>query len=166
MTNSDYITCVEQYSDMVFRIAFSYFGNQADAEDLMQEVFLKILQAERVPETDEEKKAWVIRVSVNQCHSLFRAPFRKRNVWLTDYEWASFADDSSLEEDVTRRYSLYTAVMSLPDKCRIVVHLYYYEDLSIRSIADILDVKETTVQTRLARARARLKKALGDDFLE
>lgn len=166
MTNSDYITFVEQYSDMVFRIAFSYFGNQADAEDLMQEVFLRVLRTDSLPETDEEKKSWLIRVSVNRCHSVFRSPFRKKNVWLTDYEWASFADDSSLEEDVTKRYSLYKAVMSLPDKYRIAVHLYYYEDLSISIIADILDVKETTIQTRLARARAKLKETLGDDFLE
>ena len=109
MRNADYITCVEQYSEMVFRIAFSYFGNQEDAEDLMQDVFLKLLRTDQLPDTDEQKKAWLIRVTVNQCHSMFRSPFRKRKTWLEDYEWNSFADESSVEEDVTRRYTVYSA---------------------------------------------------------
>ena len=65
---------------------------------------------------------------------------------------------------MTRRYTVYNAVMSLPDKYRIAVHLYYYEDLLIDEIAEVLHVKATTVQTRLARAREKLKKALEDDF--
>lgn len=164
MRNADYITCVEQYSEMVFRIAFSYFGNQEDAEDLMQDVFLKLLRTDQLPDTDEQKKAWLIRVTVNQCHSMFRSPFRKRKTWLEDYEWNSFADESSVEEDVTRRYTVYSALMSLPDKYRIAVHLYYYEDLPIREIAQLLHAKETTIQTRLARARAKLNDALQEDF--
>ena len=164
MKNADYITCVEQYSEMVFRIAFSYFGNQEDAEDLMQDVFLKLLRTDQLPDTDEQKKAWLIRVTVNQCHSMFRSPFRKSKTWLEDYEWNSFADESSVEEDVTRRYTVYSALMSLPDKYRIAVHLYYYEDLPISEIAQLLHVKETTIQTRLARARAKLKDALQEDF--
>lgn len=164
MKNTEYIPCVERYSEMVFRIAFSYFGNQADAEDMMQEVFLKLLRQNQLPGSDEQTKAWLIRVTVNQCHSTFRSPFRREKGWLTDYEWNSFADKTSLEEDVTRRYTVYNAVMSLPDKYRIAVHLYYYEDLLIDEIAEVLHVKATTVQTRLARAREKLKKALEDDF--
>ena len=76
----------------------------------------------------------------------------------------SFADETSIEEDVTRRYAVYSAVMSLPDKYRIAVHLYYYEDLPIDEIAEVLHVKATTVQTRLARARDKLKKVLKEDF--
>lgn len=164
MSNTDYITCVEKYSEMVFKIAFSYFGNQEDAEDLMQDVFLKLLRTDQLSETDEQKKAWLIRVTVNRCHSVFRSPFRKRKTWLADYEWNSFADASSVEEDITRRYSVYSALMSLPDKYRIAVHLYYYEDLPIREIAQLMQVKETTIQTRLARARAKLKDVLKEDF--
>lgn len=164
MRNTEYISCVERYSEMVFRIAFSYFGNKADAEDMMQEVFLKLLHQDQLPESDEQIKAWLIRVTVNQCHSTFRSPFRKKKVWLSDYELNSFADETSIEEDVTRRYAVYSAVMSLPDKYRIVVHLYYYEDLPIDEIAEVLHVKATTVQTRLARARDKLKKVLKEDF--
>ena len=166
LNNAEYMTCVKRYSEMIFRIAFSYFGNQADAEDLMQDIFLKLLKTDQLPEPEDQRRAWLIRVTVNQCHSTFRSPFRKRKAWLTDYEWDSFADDTAVEDDVTRRHCLYNAVMSLPDKYRITIHLYYYEDLSVDQIADLLHVKATTIQTRLARAREKLKAILGEDFSE
>lgn len=164
MTRAEYIDIVEKNADMVYRIAFSYFGSKADSEDVMQEVFLKLHNCDRIPESDSARKAWLIRVTTNQCHSLFRSPFRKRRVWLTDYEWDSFADEGSLEDEITRRHAVYTAVMSQPAKYRIIIHLYYYEDLSVAQIASLLHVKETTVQTRLARARDKLKVMLKDDM--
>ena len=80
LTRAEYIDIVEKNADMVYRIAFSYFGSKADAEDVMQEVFLKLHNCDKIPETDDARKAWLIRVTTNQCHSMFRSPFRKREL--------------------------------------------------------------------------------------
>ena len=147
---------------MVFKIAFSYFGSKADAEDVMQDVFLKVLRGSSLPEREDDLKAWLIRITVNRCHSIFRSPFRRRAEWMTDYEWGNLPEPGSMEDKVATKQTVYQAVMRLPAKYRLVVHLYYYEDMQVKDIAKTLGIKETTAQTRLARARKMLKRDLKD----
>ena len=114
---------------------------------------------EREPARDERLRAWLIRVTVNECKSLWRSLWRQR-VELRDirdgdappFEEPAFAD--------TSHEALYAALGALPEKCRIVVHLFYFEGMGTRRIAEVLGIKEPTVRTRLVRARKLLKQSL------
>lgn len=153
MEEEEYDRIARNYTDVIYRVAVSYCKNPEDAQDVVQNTFMKLLQNESDFLNEDHVRKWLIRVAVNECKSLWRT-FWRRNV-------------SSLEElqsepvfTVEEKSDLYYAVQKLPVKYRIVVHLYYYEDYSVREIADILKVKETAVQTRLMRARNKLKEQL------
>ena len=158
--------CIEKYIKMVYRIAFHYFGNCEDAEDVTQDVFLKIFSSNISRENDEELKAWIIRVTTNLCHSRYRNPFVRKRAELEGYEWEQMSCYDTGEQDYINRKVVMDAVLSLPDRYRIIVYLYYYEEYSCRQISSILQLKETTVQTRLARAREKLKCLLQSSFPE
>lgn len=164
MNIAEYNTCVEKYLKMVYRISFHYFGNREDAEDVSQDVFLKLFSNKCGFENEEEIKAWLIRVTTNTCHSYFRNPFRRKRVDIEDNEFANIIDNSSSEQDMINRRVIMEAVLSLPEHYRIIVYLFYYEEYSIGQISNVLGIKETTIQTRLSRARDKLKKTLADCF--
>ncbi|WP_295999680.1 sigma-70 family RNA polymerase sigma factor, partial [uncultured Adlercreutzia sp.] len=108
-------------------------------------------------------KAWLIRVTVNECKSLWRTLWRRRVELrdITDADGAPLGAAQDVPAFSNPAYEdLYAALASLPEKCRIVVHLFYFEDYSTRDIAAVLGVKEPTVRTRLARARKILKQQL------
>ena len=115
---------------------------------------------------DEELKAWIIRVTTNLCHSRYRNPFVRKRAELEEYEWEQMSCYDTGEQDYINRKVVMDAVLSLPDRYRIIVYLYYYEEYSCRQISSILQLKETTVQTRLARAREKLKCLLQSSFPE
>lgn len=166
MTDTEFNLYVDKYIKMVYRIAFHYFGRNEDAEDVTQEVFMKLYSSDLARVNDDEIKAWLIRVTSNTCHSLFRNPFIKRRTELDEHEWEQIPDNSSSEQDFIIHKVVMDAVISLPQKYRILVYLYYYEDYSCCQISEILQIKETTVQTRLSRARNKLKDILEDSFPE
>lgn len=158
----EYERIVEKYMDTVYRIAISHIKDVSDADDVVQQTFVK-LYTKDVNFTDEEHiKRWLIRVCVNECNSMFSSFWRK-NVNLFENSTAeeyitggSCAPAFDRQEDS----DLYEAVKKLPAKCRIVVLLFYYEDYSTKEIADIIHVREATVRTRLVRARKLLKEEL------
>ena len=162
MNVTEYNSCVDKYLKMVYRISFHYFGNREDAEDVSQDVFLKLYSHNTKFESEEELKAWLIRVTTNTCHSYFRNPFRKRKTEIDEKEIENIVGSSSSEQEIINRKVVMDAVMSLPERYRIVVYLYYYEEYSICQISNTLNIKETTIQTRLSRAREKLKSALKD----
>lgn len=164
MNVTEYNSCVDKYLKMVYRISFHYFGNREDAEDVSQDVFLKLYSHNTKFESEEELKAWLIRVTTNTCHSYFRNPFRKRKIEIDEKEIENIVGSSSSEQEIINRKVVMDAVMSLPERYRIVVYLYYYEEYSICQISNTLNIKETTIQTRLSRAREKLKSALKDCF--
>lgn len=127
-----------------------------DAEDVTQDVFLKIFSSDISRENDEEFKAWIIRVTTNLCHNRYRNPFVRKRTDMEEYEWEQIPTGASEEQDYINRKVVMDAVLSLPDRYRIIICLYYYEEYSCKQISTILHVKETTVQTRLARARENL----------
>ena len=158
METAAFTVAAEQYQDMVYRIALSALGNAADAEDAVQEVFLKLYR-QSAPPAGDSLRYWLIRVTVNHCRDLLRSPWRKRRVSLAELP----ADAVDSAEPVFSREDqreLYRAVMYLPEKYRTVVHLFYYEELSVREIAQLLKLNPTAVTTRLSRARAKLKEQL------
>ena len=146
---------VALYADVVFRVALSYAKTKEDAEDVLQNVFLKLLTKRVKFEDDEHIRKWLIRVAVNECNSLWSSFWRK-NVEYID----------RMEEGITFQnadYSdLYDAIKVLPAKLRIVLHLFYYEGYRTREIADLLHIREATVRSRLTRARKLLKSQLGE----
>ena len=164
MNDAEYNSCVDKYLKMVYRISFHYFGNREDAEDVSQDVFLKLYSHNTKFESEEELKAWLIRVTTNTCHSYFRNPFRKRKTEIDEKEIENIVGSSSSEQEIINRKVVMDAVMSLSERYRIVVYLYYYEEYSICQISNTLNIKETTIQTRLSRAREKLKSALKDCF--
>lgn len=145
---------VEEYSDMVLRVAFTYMKNIADAEDMVQEIFIKFVEDFPSFESDDHKKAWIIRVTINLCKN------RLKSVWYTRTQ--PIYDDSAI---FTHEESyVLEAVLEMPLKYRRVIFLYYYEGYSIKEISNILGIKETTISSQLQRARQKLKSKLKEDF--
>lgn len=156
---------IAQYAEMIYRIAFHQMGKKEDAEDIMQIVLLKFWQSTKSFASKEDSKRFLIRITLNECHSLFRSPWRERRTDFSEYEWEQFLGNERSAEDIalSRQCNvLYNAVMHLPEKYRACTYLYYYEEYSIKEIAEILEQKETTIQTRLMRAREKLQKQLSE----
>lgn len=163
MENRTYRSAVDDYGDMVYRIALNQTRSVADADDITQTVFLKLYEKAPDDLSADHLKAWLIRVTVNECKSLWRTLWRRR-VELREINDADMRDPVFVQPD---HEALYATLGQLPEKCRIVVHLFYFEEYSTREIAALLGVKEPTVRTRLARARKvlrqQLKEAWDDD---
>ena len=155
VNREEYERIVALYADVVFRVELSYAKTKEDAEDVLQNVFLKLLTKRVKFEDDEHIRKWLIRVAVNECNSLWSSFWRK-NVEYID----------RMEEGITFQnadYSdLYDAIKVLPAKLRIVLHLFYYEGYRTKEIADLLHIREATVRSRLTRARKLLKSQLGE----
>lgn len=152
MNRVDYVKTVERYSNNLYKIALSYCKNRYDAEDILQNVFIKLLQANEKFESDEHIKRWLIRVTVNCCKDFCASFWKKRITGIDEVRQGGIQEFSTSEQS-----ELYEQVMKLPPKYRVVIHLYYYEDYSVKEIAEILEIKETTVQTQLMRARKKLE---------
>ncbi len=146
----DFMQVYESYKNTVFGIAFNYTKNNSDANDILQDVFLKYFTSKKNFNDDEHVKAWLIRVTINACKKLHISSWRKKTVPL----------DENLPFEDKEPSELFNTVMNLPKIYRIVVHLYYYEGFSIQEISSILKVKEGTIKVRLMRARSMLKNKL------
>ena len=148
---------VHEYTTDVYRVAIANCGNAQDAEDVTQNTFTKLFVSECDWTDDEHVKRWLVRVAVNESLTLMRSSWKRRRAAVTLEELYGKKEPSfTLKE----RSDLFYAVRELPPKYRAVVHLYYYEEYSVREIADIMGISETAVQTRMQRARNLLKKKL------
>ena len=150
-----FTAAAEQYQDMIYRIALSHLGNYQDAEDAVQEVFLKLYR-QKTPPAGDSLRFWLIRVTINHCRDILRSPWRKRRVSLTELA----GQQTGPVFDRMEQRELFDAVMALSEKYRTVLYLFYYEELSIREISELLKLSQSAVTTRLARARIKLKEEL------
>ena len=157
MLETEFIPVARRYMDTVFRVAYSHLRCRADAEDVTQEVLLALYRREQPFENEEHVKHWLIRLTVNRCKSVFRAPWHRMED-ISDYE-------DSLVFEEPRHREVFEAVMSLEQKYRLPVFLYYYEGYHHWEIAQMLGVPEKTVTTRLYRARGKLKTILTEEEL-
>lgn len=153
MTDQHFREAVELHGDMVFRLAYSYLKNRADAEDVMQEALLKLYTETKAFESPDHEKHWLLRVAVNECRKLLRSPWRRRTGPLDEAAEAAAFDRPAQSE-------LFRQVMALPPKYRAAVYLYYYEGYSVKETAALLGAKASTVQTWLMRARGQLQTKL------
>lgn len=150
---------VEKYRDRLFAAAYNVCKNAQDAEDAVQESFISYHSSKKEFESEEHVKAWLLRVVINRAKNACRALWRRIQVPLDDY-----ADTLVFECSEDRE--LFEAVMALPEKYRVVLHLYYFEDYPVKEIAQILSLSENNVKVRLSRARAMLKEILKEDWTE
>ena len=141
------------YADMVYRIAFRYVKNSIDADDVFSEVFLAYFKKERTFDSEEHRKAWLIRVTINCAKDLLQ----QRSQLQQFYEEA-MPDHTASDTDTY--IDLHAAIEQLRPEYREVIKLYYLDDLSVRQIAQVLDKNENTVKTQLSRAREILKSIL------
>ena len=143
-----------RYSDMVYRLAFARVKNRYDADDILQEVFLRFIKQKGKVNNEEHAKALLIRITVNCSNSMLSSSWFKKTEPL----------DEALSVSPSESDTLYQ-VLRLPKKYRTVIHLFYFEDLSIAEIAKALGDKENTIKSRLSRARDMLKPLLKEvDF--
>lgn len=140
---------VNTYADMILRISYSYLKQTCDAEDICQTVFLKILTKDIRFDTPQHEKAYIIRTTVNTCKDHLKSGFFRKTVPLEAAETvaAPQAPESSVLE----------ALKALPEKYRIPIYLFYYEDYSAREIGQILGKSEGSITTCLSRGRKKLR---------
>lgn len=155
---------VNAYADLILRVAYTYLGSRADAEDVCQEVLMRLLRRKEPFQSTEHERAWVVRVTANLCKDLLRR--RASHLTLALNEVAEPASDEPADEfESTTR--VLRAVMRLPLAYREAIFLHYYENYSIRDVARACDCSEDAAAARLSRGRAKLRKILkGDDLDE
>ncbi len=148
---------VEKHFDMIYRLAFSQTKDREHTDDVVQEVFLRFLKTDKCFENDEHIKAWLLRVTLNCSKNVFLNSWHKKTVSLTER-----ADEPVF--DTEEKSDVYYAVMELPSKYRTVIHLFYYEDMSIENISKALNLNASTVKSQLSRGRKLLKNKLKGEY--
>lgn len=141
---------IDTHSDMVYKLALARTKNKYDADDVFQEVFIKYMKNKDKLISADHTKAWLIRVTINCSNNIFSSSWFKKTVY--------FIDTLSFETGENR--DVYSSVMELPKKYRTVIHLFYYEDMSISEISNALNIKEGTIKSQLHRGRILLKSIL------
>ena len=147
---------VREYGDMLFRVCFVMLRSESDAEDAVQDTMIKFMQKASAFDSGEHEKAWLIRVASNRCKDMLR--FRRR---LAPLEAAELGEYIADPEDC----GIVEALMSLPEKFRIVLTLYYVEEYSVRDIAGIIGRTESAVKMRLQKGRKLLEKTYRKEYL-
>ncbi|WP_300412249.1 sigma-70 family RNA polymerase sigma factor [uncultured Oscillibacter sp.] len=157
MDKARFTAAVERYQNMVYRTALHALGSPQDADDAVQEVFLRLFRRGDGFDGEEHLRRWLLRVTVNCCRDTLKSPWRKRRT-----SWEEIPEIPVF--DRPEQAALYREVMALPEKYRTVLNLFYYEEFTAREIGELLGVDTSTVTTRLARARRRLRERLGEDW--
>lgn len=143
---------IEKYFNMIYKLAIAETKDVHTAEDVTSDVFLKFMQTSKDFDSEEHIKAWLLRVTINASKSFFSSSWFKKTVPLEEALEAAEVPEEESE--------IYLAVMNLPEKYRTVIHLFYYEELSVKEISEVLNSNESTVKSQLSRARGLLKETL------
>lgn len=157
MTDQSIEKYVRMHHTMLYRVAFSYLRSPADAEDVCQESFLRLLNYPREFPTDEDCKRWLIRVAVNLSKNLLK--YRRTHGEPMEFS----AEAMEIPVEPTAESELLPLIKSLPPEYSMVIHLFYYEGYSAKEIAQMLDISVTAVTSRLSRGRRRLKQLLTEE---
>lgn len=147
---------IRQHSAMVYRLAYARTGNRADAEDIYQEVFFRLFRKQPEIESAEHLRAWLIRTTINASIDLFRSAWRRRFRPLPE----GYDPPAIPPQQDPRAEALQSALKCLPEKQRVVIHLFYYEDFSTEEIASLLGENPSTIRSQLSRARKKLRSLL------
>lgn len=144
---------VDNYSDMMFRVAYNITCNREDAFDVCQDVFMKLMKNKDKIHSDTHLKAWLIRVTVNCAKNFKGQAYNRHTAEIDELKGANI-------DNLDDRLVLTSCVQKLPEKYKTAIYLFYYENMSISEIACLLEINENTVKTRLSRGREKLKKIL------
>ena len=144
---------IAKYGDMVYRLSVSQMKNKYDADDVFQEVFFRYIKKDYKFDSEQHRKAWFIRVTINCCKSLHASAWWKRSVPLGDEVIFEAKEENDLFDEMQK----------LPMKYRYVIHLFYYEDMSIDDICMALKRKPSAVKMQLSRARKMLKEIINEE---
>ena len=146
-------TLIEQYKNNIHAIAINVCKNAQDAEDVVQDTFIQYILHKKDFGTEQHIRAWLIRVAINKAKNKNTNFFRRNTIPLEDYmEILTFESSESSE--------LFEVVMNLPEKYRVIIHLFYFEDYAINEIADIIKISIPNVKVRLSRGRSLLRNTL------
>ncbi len=148
---------MNMYKNNVYAAAFSICKNASDAEDVVQDTFLQYYMTHINFDNEQHIRAWLLRVAINKAKNIQSSFWHRNGMPLDD-----FIETLSFETPETKE--LFEEVMKLPEKYRVVVHLFYYEDYSIKEIAKILRTTESNIKVRLSRGRVKLKDALKEGW--
>lgn len=146
-----------RYRDNLFAAAFNVCRNAADADDIVQETFVQYYVMKKEFDSEQHIRAWLLRVAINKAKNVNRSFWRQHKVPLEDYM-------ETLAFETPQVETLFETVMKLPEKYRIIIHLYYYEEYSVCEIANVLKLTQSNVKVRLARGRKMLKEVLKEDW--
>jgi len=149
--HDDIAAALQKCSDMVYRICFVYLGRRPEVDDVFQEVFLKLLRQGFSFKDEDHEKAWLIRVTINQCKDLLKGSWWKRIDLMENLELP--AGDAG-ESDILQE------VLSLPHKYKAVIYLYYYQEYTVPQMAELLQRSENTIYSQLHRARELMRQRL------
>ena len=146
---------VNLYADMILRISYQYLKQTCDAEDICQTVFLKYLTHDLRFDSPEHEKAWIIRTTINACKDHLKSAWFRRT--------AALDDAAQIAAPEVPDTWLLDAMKGLPEKYRLSLYLYYYEEYSAREIAEVMGVTESAVGQYLARGRRKLRTIITDE---
>lgn len=148
---------MEKYRHNLYAVAFNICKSPDDADDVVQETFIQYYITKKDFDDEQHIRAWLIRVAINKAKNVTNTFWRKNRVSLEEY-METLAFESTEDSD------LFESVLKLPEKYRIAIHLYYFEDYSTGEIADILKISLSNVKARLSRGRMLLKEALKEEW--
>lgn len=152
LTDQQFTQYAEAFIPTVYRVALNYIGSQADAEDVTQNVFCKLLGEDKPFSGSDHVRNGLIRVTINECKNL------KKSRWWRQESLEDHLDHPAF--DTPKHSQLYDAVMALPRKYRLPIYLHYYEGYSTQEIGEILKLPKNTVCSQLRRGREQLKQFL------
>lgn len=149
-TNEEITNIYHRNIDTVYRVSLMFLKDVSDAEDAVQDIFIKLIRGKYRFETDEHEKAWLIVATQNHCKNILKNWWRKKRTDINKIPQPSYMENFTVD-------NIWQEVVKLPNKYKIVIYLYYYEGYATKEISDILGVKDSTIRSRLSRARKRLK---------
>ena len=153
-TKGEITELYNRHADTVWRVCFSFMGNHADAQDMLQETFLRLMRSEKRFESEEHEKAWLIVTASNVCKNALRRSGR---------ETEDLDDHAELAAPERESTGLAEAILALPAVYKDVIYLHYYEGYRTEEIGRLLGRSSATVRSQLARARAKLKELLEEE---
>jgi RNA polymerase sigma factor (sigma-70 family) len=159
-TDKELAELYQRHVDQVYRLCYIYLKNPVDAEDAVQSVFLKLIKSQMVFNDRGHEKAWLMVTTRNYCKDILKNWWKTRRVDLD-----ALPEVSSWNSDEPSGKVL-AKLLSLPEKYKTILYLYYFEEYSVKVISEMLERKESTIQTQLSRGRERLKIDMGGKYLE
>lgn len=142
-------TVLRQYGNMIYRLAYARVQNVHDAQDITQDVFLKYIRTNKHFRDESHRKAWLLRVTINTSNTFLQSAWNRHR--------ADLCEATEIPTTQTESRDLKEAIASLPESYRVVIHLYYYEFMSVKEIGTLLHLSESAVKSRLFRARELLR---------